>query len=176
LRIEDLIFLDEFGVHLAMTRSHARAPVGQRAVVSEPFNPGTKLSVISALSLAGIEAPMLIEGAFNAEIFELYVKQMLLPCLRPGAILILDNIKFHYSPKALALIEAAGVKVLYLPAYSPDFNPIEECISKIKAALRGFKARTPRKLYNALAKAIALVTEKDILGWFNHCGYAFSLK
>ncbi len=159
-----------------MTRSHARAPIGQRAVVREVFNPGPKLSVISALSLAGIEAPLMIEGAFDSETFAVYVEQLLLPCLRKGAILVLDNIKFHYSPKALALIGAAGVEVLYLPAYSPDFNPIEECIAKIKAALRRGKARTQRKLYNALAKAIALVTENDILGWFKHCGYVFSLK
>jgi len=171
-----LIFLDEFGIHLAMTRTHARAPIGQRALVSEPFNPGTKLSVISALRLGGVEAPMMIEGAFNSEIFDLYVEQMLLPGLRAGMIIVLDNIKFHYSPRAIAVLEAAGVKVLYLPAYSPEFNPLEECISKIKAALRSFKARTPRKLYNALAKAIALVTENDILGWFKHCGYVFSFK
>ena len=176
MKVEDLIFLDEFGINLAMTRTHARAPIGQRAVVSEPFNPGTKLSVISALSLSGVEAPLMIEGAFNSEIFDLYVEQMLLSSLRAGTKLILDNIKFHSSPRAIALIEAAGVKVLYLPAYSPDFNPIEECISKIKAALRRLKARTPRKLYNTLAKAIALVTENDIIGWFKHCGYVFSLK
>jgi len=176
LKIEDLIFLDEFGIHLAMTRTHARAPIGQRAVVSEPFNPGSKLSVISALRLGGICAPMMIEGAFNSEIFDLYVEHMLLPGLRPGTIIVVDNIKFHYSARAIALIEAAGAKVLYLPAYSPDFNPIEECIAKIKEALRSFKARTQRKLYNALAKAIAMVTETDILGWFNHCGYVSSFK
>lgn len=135
-----------------MTRTHARAPIGQRAVVSEPFNPGAKLSVISALKVDGVCAPMMIEGAFNSEVFDLYVAQMLLPCLRAGTIMVFDNIKFHYSPRAIALIEAAGAKVLYLPAYSPDFNPLEECISKIKAALRSFKARTPRKLFNALAK------------------------
>jgi len=171
-----LIFLDEFGINLTMTRTYARAPMGQRAIVSEPFNRGTKLSVISALSRAGVEAPLMIEGAFNSETFDLYVEQMLLPCLRPKMIMVLDNIKFHYSPKAIGLIEAAGAKVLYLPAYSPEFNPLEECISKIKAALRRFKARTQRKLFNALAKAIALVTENDILGWFKHCGYVFSLK
>lgn len=159
-----------------MTRTYARAPIGQRARVSEPFNPGVKLSVISALSLGGVCAPMTIEGAFNSEIFAQYVEHMLLPCLRAGTIIVLDNIKFHYCPRAISLLEAAGVKVLYLPAYSPDFNPIEECISKIKAALRSFKARTKRKLYKALAKAIAMVTETDILGWFKHCGYVFSLK
>lgn len=171
-----MVFLDEFGINLAMTRSHARAPIGQRAVVREPFNPGAKLSVISALRLGGVCAPMMIEGAFNSEIFDLYVEHMLLPCLPPGTLIVLDNIQFHSSPRALALLEAAGVRVLYLPTYSPDLNPIEECISKIKEALRSFKARTKRKLYNALAKAIAMVTETDILGWFKHCGYTFSLK
>src|SRR2546430_3150468 len=87
-----------------MTRTHARAPIGQRAVVSEPFNPGSKLSVISALRLGGICAPMMIEGAFNSEIFDLYVEHMLLPGLRPGTIIVVDNIKFHYSARAIALI------------------------------------------------------------------------
>jgi transposase len=171
-----LIFLDEFGINLAMTRTYARSPIGQRAVVSEPFNPGAKLSVISALRLGGVEAPMMIEGGFNSEIFNFYVEQMLLPCLRAGRIIVFDNVKFHYWPRAIALIEAAGAKDLNLPAYSPDFNPLEECISKIKEALRSFKARTQRKWYNAQAKAIGLVTENDILGWFKHCGYVFSIK
>ncbi len=173
---EDLIFLDEFGINLAMTRTHARAPVGARARVSEPFNHGSKISVISAMGVHGVYAPMTREGAFNSEVFNLYVEQLLVPVLRPGNIVLLDNVKFHYSPRAIELIEAAGARVLHLPAYSPDFNPIEECISKIKEALRSFKARTKRKLYNALAKAIALVTESDIRGWFEHCGYVFSLK
>src|SRR5262249_23600607 len=101
---------------------------------------------------------------------------MLVPVLRSGDIVLLDNVKFHYSERAISLIEAAGAKVLYLPAYSPDFNPIEECISKIKHILRSLKARTKRKLYNALAKAIEKVTDQDILGWFKHCGYASSLN
>jgi len=87
-----------------------------------------------------------------------------------------DAPKFHYAPKAIELIEAAGAEVLHIPAYSPDLNPIEECIAKIKETLRSLKARTQRKLSNALAKAIALVTEDDIRGWFEHCGYIFSLK
>jgi transposase len=173
---EDLICLDEFGINLAMTRTYARAPRGQRAHVTEPFHHGGNISVISALGGHGVCAPMMIEGAINAEVFELYVKHLLVPCLRPGTIVLLDNVKFHYSPKAIALIEAAGACVLYLPAYSPDFNPIEGCIAKLKATLRSFKARTQRKLSNALAKAIALITESDIRGWFEHCGYVFSLN
>lgn len=174
--MEDLIFLDEFGINLAMTRTHARAPLGERAKVTEPFKHGSNFSVISAMGLHKVCAPMTIEGAVNSEVFDLYVEHLLVPCLSPGTIVLLDNVKFHYSPQAIELIEAAGASVLHIPAYSPDLNPIEECISKLKATLRSFKARTRRKLYNALAKAIALVTEGDIRGWFEHCGYVFSLK
>jgi len=174
--MEDLIFLDEFGINLAMTRTYARAPIGERVRVTEPFHHGSNLSVIGALGVHGVCAPMTIAGAVNSEVFALYVEHLLVPCLRPGKIVLLDNVKFHYSPKAIELIEAAGAEVWHTPAYSPDLNPIEECISKIKETLRSFKARTKRKLYNALAKAIALVTEDDICGWFEHCGYVFSLK
>jgi transposase len=171
-----LIFLDEFGITLTMTRTHARAPIGERVQVTEPFHHGGNLSVISALGVHGVCAPMLIEGAINSEVFTRYVEQFLVPCLRPGHRVLLDNVKFHYAPKALALMEAAGARVEHLPAYSPDFNPIEGCISKLKTALRTFKARTQRKLTHALAKALALVTEADIRGWFEHCGYISSLK
>ncbi len=119
---------------------------------------------------------MTIAGAVNSEVFALYVEPLLVPGLRPGNLVLLDNVKFHYSPRAIELMEAAGAGVVHIPAYSPDLNPIEECISKLKETLRSFKARTKRKLSNALAKALALVTEGDIRGWFEHCGYVFSLK
>jgi transposase len=173
---EDLIFLDEFGINLTMARTHARAPLGERAHVTEPFHHGSNISVISALGMHGVCAPLTIEGAINSEVFELYVKHLLVPCLRPGNLVLLDNVKFHYAPKAIELIEAAGARVLHLPAYSPDFNPIDGCISKLKTALRSFKARTKRTLTSALANALALVTKEDIHGWFEHCGYVFSLN
>lgn len=171
-----MIFLDEFALHLAMTRTHARAPVGQRATVTEPFTRGLHLSVISALGWHGVCAPMTIEGAVDSEVFTRYVAQLLVPCLRPGHVVVLDNVPFHSAPQARALIEATGATIVHLPAYSPDLNPIEECIAKLKGALRSFKARTKRKLTNALAKALALVTEDDIRGWFTHCGYVSSFK
>jgi transposase len=171
-----LIFLDEFGITLAMARTYARAPRGERATVSEPFPHGGNLSVLSAMGVHGVCAPLMIEGAVNSEVLALYVEHLLVPCLRPGHLVLLDNVKFHYAPKALALMEAAGARVVHLPAYSPDFNPIEECISKLKAVLRSLKARTKRTLTNALAKALAGVTTNDIRGWFAHCGYVFSLK
>ena len=174
--MEDLIFLDEFGINLTMTRTHARAPLGERVRVSAPVPQGSNISVISAMGVHGVCAPLMIEGAVNSEVFEAYVQHLLVPCLRPGHLVVLDNVKFHYAPKAIELMEAAGARVLYLPASSPDFNPLEGCISKLKAALRSFKARTKRKLTNALAKALALVTPEDIRGWFEHCGYVSSLN
>ena len=159
-----------------MTRTRARAPMGQRAEVVEPFKRGSNFSVISAMGLQGVCASMMIEGAVDSQVFAAYVDHFLVPNLRPGNIVLLDNVKFHYSERAIKLIEATGTTVIHLPAYSPDFNPIEECISKIKETLRSLKARTKRKLYNALKKAIAMVTADDIRGWFEHCGYIYSLN
>ena len=147
-----------------MTRTRARAPQGVRAEMTEPFERGQNISTIAALSLRGVVAPMMLEGAFDSAAFDLYVEPLLVPELRPGDRVVLDNVRFHHSPRARRLIEAAGASVLHLPAYSPDFNPIEECISKLKQCLRSLKARTKRKLRNALAKAIQKVTSKDFLG------------
>jgi len=166
-----LWFLDEFGIHLAMSRANARAPRGERAVVVEPFETGGNISVIGALTLDGVRAPMMIEGAIDGEVLEQYVRHFLAPQLRPGDIVIWDNVPTHKSAGVIALIEATGARVEPLPAYSPDFNPKEECISKIKAELKRVKATTTRKLKNALRRAYAKVTLTDIRGWFRHCGY-----
>lgn len=169
---QQLWFLDEFGVHLALSRTHARAPRGERALVVEPFETGGNLSVIGALTLEGVRAQMMIEGAIDGEVLELYVRHFLAPQLRAGDIVIWDNVPTHKSAGVIALIEATGARIEPLPAYSPDFNPKEECISKIKAELKRVKANTKRKLRNALRRAYAKVTLTDIRGWFRHCGYA----
>jgi transposase len=117
---------------------------------------------------------MTIEGAVDTQFFDLFVEHFLVPTLIKSDIVVLDNVKFHYSQQAISLIEAAGERVERSPAYSPDFNPIEECISKIKETLRSLKARTKRKLNNALVKAIKIISVDDICGWFAHCGYVFS--
>lgn len=119
---------------------------------------------------------MTIEGAADTQVFDLFVEQFLVPTLMKGDIVVLDNVKFHYSQRAIGLIEAAGARVEHLPAYSPDLNPIEECISKIKTIVRSLKARTKRNLNNALAEAMKLISVDDICGWFAHCGYVFSFK
>jgi transposase len=166
--------LDEFGVHLAMSRAKARAPRGERAVIVEPFETGGNISVIGALTLDGVRAPMMIEGAIDGQVLELYIRQFLAPQLRPEDIVIWDNVPTHKSSNVLALIEATGARVEPLPAYSPDFNPKEECISKIKAELKRVKVNTIRKLRNALRRAYAKVSLADIRGWFRHCGYSVS--
>jgi transposase len=176
LACNELIFLDEFGINLTMTRTYARAPRGQRAVVTEPCKQGPTFSVISALGVDGLCAPFLIEGALNSAVFTRSVEQLLVPCLHPGHQVWLDNVKFHSAPKAVAAIAATGARVCYLPTYSPDFNPLEAGISKIKEHLRTAKARTPRTLTTALAQALDSVTISDIRGWFTHCGYVFPLE
>lgn len=128
--------------------------------------------MISALTLDGVRAPMMIEGAIDGEVLELYVRQFLVPQLRAGDIVIWDNVPTHKNARVLNLIAATGARVEPLPAYSPDLNPKEECISKLKAELRRVKAETKRKLRNALQRAYAKVTLQDIRGWFRHCGYA----
>ena len=114
----------------------------------------------------------MIEGAIDSEVLALWVEHFLLPLLRPGDIVIWDNVPTHKNARVLTLIEAAGARVEPLPAYSPDLNPKEECISKLKTALRSAGAKTTRKLSNALQRAIAKVTQQDIRGWFKHSGYA----
>jgi len=158
-----------------MTRSHARSLKGERAESVEPFKPGKKISVIGALSLTGVGATMSVEGSVDTEVFDAYVQHFLAPTLFKGDIVLLDNVKFHYSQRAIKLIEQVGASVLHIPAYSPDFNPIEECISKIKALLRAAKARTDRDLRAALAKAIKNVAIDDACGWFANSGYTYSL-
>jgi transposase len=174
LPVARLWFIDEFGIHLALSRAYARAPRGERAEVVEPFETGGNISVISALTLDGVRAPMMIEGPINGEVLELYVMHFLAPQLRAGDKVIWDNVPTHRSARVIELIEATGARVEPLPAYSPDLNPKEECISKIKAELRRVKADTKRKLKNALKRAFAKVTRQDIRGWFWHCGYPVS--
>jgi transposase len=156
-----------------MTRTQARAPRGRRAVVGEPFEKGpTNFSVIGAITLRGVQAPMMIEGALDGDALEAYVKHFLVPQLRRGDIVIWDNVPTHKKLSVVALIEATGARLVRLPAYSPDFNPKEECISKIKAELRRVGAATTRQLSLALKRAYAKVTISDIRGWFKHSGFA----
>ncbi len=129
--------------------------------------------MISSVRLDGTTTCMAIEGAANTEVFQAYVRHILVPVLRPGDIVVMDNLGAHKNDHTLALIHAAGAQVRFLPAYSPDFNPIEMMWSKVKALLRKAQARTHPALLTAIASALAAVSPSDALGWFAACGYNF---
>jgi transposase len=166
--------LDEAGVNLAMARLHGRAPRGQRVSERVPRNYGAHASVISTLGLAGPEAVWAVEGAVDAEAFNAYVGRVLRPTIRRGDTLVLDNLRAHHAGRLEEVAEECGAKVIRLAPYSPDYSPIEQCWSKIKAYLRGAKARTRQELEKALATGLGLVTKADIRGWFKHCGYSLA--
>lgn len=130
-------------------------------------------TMISSVRLDATTACMTIEGATNAEVFHAYVREILLPTLRPGDIVVMDNLSAHKNARTIALIEQAAAEVRFLPAYSPDLNPIEMMWSKVKALLRKAQARTHSDLLSAVASSLASVTPQDTLGWFSHCGYSF---
>ena len=171
LRWRRFVFVDETAVNTAMTRRYGRAPRGERAHDSAPRNYGAHTSVIGAMGLRGLVAALTVEGAVDAEVFNAYAERVLGPRLRRGDVVILDNLGAHRASRIEEVAEARGAQVLWLPPYSPDFSPIEQCWSKIKAYLRGAKARSREHLEEALSAALGLVTKADIRGWFKHCGY-----
>ena len=170
-RAARLIFIDETGINLSMTRAYARTPAGERAVDAVPKNWGDNITVTAALTLEGIVAPMMLYGAMNARAFEAYVEQCLGPELRPGDVVVLDKLAAHKIARVQELIDARGARLVYLPGYSPDFNPIEHAWSKLKALLRKAGARTVRKLSRALRWALLEITSNDARGWISHCGF-----
>ncbi len=167
----DLVFLDETGSHLGYTPTHAWSPRGQRAHAAAPRNPGENKTVIAALTRDGVGALMRFDGGMTSVRFEGYVRHVLAPTLRAGQVVIADNLRAHYADDARAAIEAQGARLIHLPPYSPDFNPIEHAFSKVKQALRRAEARTDDALRAATWAAFATITLADATGWFAHCGY-----
>ena len=168
---QDLVFVDETGFPIAMTPLYAYAPRGERAVGKVPRNYGAIMTLIASMSLAGMGPAFVLDGAADSAAFEIYVEQILAPSLRPGQIVILDHLSIHLGPRVKQAIEVRGCRLLFLPAYSPDFSPIEEAFSKLKTLLRRAGARTREALQEAIATALDLITETDACGWFTHCGY-----
>jgi transposase len=163
-----LVFVDESGTNLAMTPRYGRA---LRVVGMAPRNHGKNTTLVAALTLEGITAAMTVEGAMDRLAFDAFVARVLVPALRPGQIVIWDNLSVHKSDEAQRRIAAAGCHLLWLPPYSPDFSPIEQAFSKLKAALRRTQARTREALDDAITAALAIITATDAIGWFAHCGY-----
>jgi transposase len=170
-----LVFVDESGANTAMTRTYGRAPVGQRVYTNTPGS-WESITMTCGLRLSGVTAPLAFRGATNTDIFETYVQEVLVPELKPGDVVIWDNLKPHKSEEAIAAIEATGARVEPLPPYSPDLSPIEEMVSKVKGAMKSATARTTNAVYWAFASALDQVTLEDITGWFqSRAAYAMQL-
>jgi transposase len=169
--VEHLICVDETGSHIDLARAYAWAPRGQRAYAAKPRNRGQALTLMGALGVNGLVATMTVAGGTDGEVFHSYGEQGLAPQLRPGNVVIMDNLKAHKVPGIREAIEAAHAPLRYLPAYSPDLSPIELCWSKVKAILRTRAARTREALELAWTAALASITTYDARHWFAHCGY-----
>lgn len=172
---KNLIFIDESGVNLALTRCYARSPKGKRAHGKRPQARGKNVSIISALGLQGVLTHVSLFGAIDGLTFEAFIACKLVPHLWPGACIILDNCSIHLGETVESLVQQAGATLIYLPPYSPDFSPIENCLSKIKSILRALEARTYPGLATAIEGAFKQVSLDDIKGWFTHCCYCTSL-
>lgn len=154
-----------------MTRRYGRAPKGKRVPGAVPLGHWEVTTLIGALALDGVRASFNVDAATDADIFQVFVEQILRPALRPSDVVVWDNLPAHKTPELKTRIEAAQATLLPLPPYSPDFSPIEQCWSKVKTFLRAAEARTRGALEQAISNAFAGITASDARGWFHHCGY-----
>jgi transposase len=166
-----LVFVDESSTNVALTTRYARAPKGERARGKAPRNWGKNVTLISSIMLSGMGPSMSIEGPSDTDSFGIYMREILAPTLEAGQIVLMDNLSVHKSAWVRNLIERRGCQLWLLPPYSPDFNPIEEAFSKVKALLRRAKARVLEALFEATEGALEAVSAKDARGYFEHCGY-----
>ncbi len=165
------MFLDESGATTEMTRRYGRAPRGERIGEATPAGHWRTLTLIGALTVQGVLASMTVESPTDGDVFRAFLEQVLCPRLQSGQVVILDNLSAHKVAGVRELVEARGARLLYLPPYSPDFNPIEQAWSKIKQQLRSAKARVLEVLEQAAGEAISLITPENAVAWFRHCGY-----
>ena len=166
-----MVFVDESSTNVALTPRYGRAPRGERAHGTVPKNWGKNVTLISSISLEGMGPSMSIEGSSDTESFGLYMRQILAPSLRPGQIVLMDNLSVHKSKWVRDLVEEKGCQLWLLPSYSPDMNPIEEAFSKVKNLIGKAKARALDALFTATAGALAAISEEDARAFFEDCGY-----
>lgn len=166
-----MVFVDEFGTNLGMTRTYARARRGERAHGAVPCNTDPNITLTLGLRLRGFVAPFAFEGGTNGETFLCYVERQLIPELRPGDVAIIDNLPAHRVAGVRDALAAVGARLMFLPPYSPDLSPVESCGAKVKEAIRGEAPRTTAAVYEAMGLALRSVTSKDAHGWFKRCGY-----
>ena len=170
-----LIFIDETWSMTNMTRLRGRAPMGERLVEKVPHGHWTTTTLIAALGIEGICCSTVVDGAVNGDVFEAFVEQVLTPQLKPGDLVVMDNLSSHKRLRTRQLIEAAGAAVLFLPPYSPDLNPIENVFAKVKNSLRSLACRTKEALWNSMQSVLDQITPTDAANCFRHCGYTLQM-
>ena len=171
---KNLVFLDETGVLLGLTRTHARSQRGRRAYAVKPFYRGQKVTVIGAISLTQVVALMTIDNSMDSQVFEVFVENFLVPQLWSGAVVVMDNLPAHKVDSIKPMIEAVGASILCLSPYSPDFNPIELWWSQLKSLLRRFSPTTTKMVDTIIAVALDLMNPKHLKNWFTNCCYCTS--
>ena len=174
--VGDIVVLDESYATTKFTRLRGRSPRGVRLRSSVPHGHWKLLTIIAAMTLRGVQASMTIDAATDTDVFGAFVQQVLAPTLRPGQVVIMDNLAAHKVGWIVEEIERAGCRVLFLPPYSPDFSPIEPMWSKVKQLLRSAAARTVEALQIAVGVALTAITESDCHGYFGHCGYTLPMN
>ena len=174
---DDLVFLDETGSNVTMTRRYGRSARGRPVYDSVPHNRGKNLTVVGAITAAGgVVAWRALDGGMDGAAFLSFVTEMLIPALRPGQRVVMDNLSSHKTRAVRDAFAAAGVGVLYLPRYSPEYNPIELCWAAVKSRLRSAAARTRERLREAVAEALSRVRVEEVRRWIQHCGYRLTSK
>jgi transposase len=171
-----MVFIDETWAKTNMTRLRGRAPRGQRLVAKVPHGHWKTTTLIAVLARSGMRCSMTVDGAVNREVFEAFVEQVLVPTLSPGETVVMDNLSSHKGVRVRELIESAGARVLYLPPYSPDLNPIELAFSKLKQLMRSAAHRTMDALWSDTQRMLDEITASDADGFFRHCGYTLHEK
>ncbi len=166
-----LVFVDEMGAHTSLAPLRGYAPVGRRAFFEIPRNRGKNTTLLTSLHREGMGPSMAVEGGTTSRVFETYVERLLAPALRPGQVVVMDNLGAHRPKRVRELIEERGAELLYLPSYSPEYNPIEEAFAKVKDLLRKAAARSKEALLDAIAAALSAIGAEDARGFFEHAGY-----
>jgi transposase len=171
LDARSLVFVDEMGTNISLSPLYGWSRKGERAYCSLPRNRGKNTTLLSSMSMEGMGPSLAVEGATNSQVFETYVERVLAPNLSRGQVVVMDNLSAHKGERVRELIEGQGCELVFLPSYSPDFNPIEEAFSKIKALIRKAEARSRQALLEAIGVAISALSAEDARGFFEHCGY-----
>ena len=166
-----LVFVDEMGSNTSLAPLYGWSRRGERALAKVPRNWGANVTLLASISVEGMGPSLAVEGSTTREVFEVYLEHFLAPALRPGQVVVMDNLSAHKGARVRGLVEGAGCELLYLPPYSPDLNPIEEAFSKVKGILRKAQARTRETLVETMDSALAAVSPSDVRGFFEHRGY-----